>query len=158
MIPLDSFMAHSADGRLVPVVPGGQNISLTFSNRTEYVERSLDYRLHEMDSQVWRAELLLNDLGVYFAELSEDSSEGTDSLLMFAPLQLHLQLVYTGETNDKCWGWWIQCNWDIHLFFFGRRKRKYNNHIYVEMDKKLKQLVRKFTYHNFDSHLIENRF
>lgn len=52
MIPLDSFMAHSADGRLVPVVPGGQNISLTFSNRTEYVERALDYRLHEMDSQV----------------------------------------------------------------------------------------------------------
>uniref|UniRef100_A0A3Q2VPC7 HECT domain-containing protein n=1 Tax=Haplochromis burtoni TaxID=8153 RepID=A0A3Q2VPC7_HAPBU len=52
MIPLDSFMAHSADGRLVPVVPGGQNISLTFGNRTEYVERALEYRLHEMDSQV----------------------------------------------------------------------------------------------------------
>ncbi|XP_040012788.1 probable E3 ubiquitin-protein ligase HERC1 isoform X4 [Xiphias gladius] len=52
MIPLDSFMAHSADGRLVPVVPGGQNISLTFANRTEYVERALDHRLHEMDSQV----------------------------------------------------------------------------------------------------------
>ncbi|XP_065821674.1 probable E3 ubiquitin-protein ligase HERC1 isoform X4 [Labrus bergylta] len=52
MIPLDSFMAHSADGRLVPVVPGGQNISLTFANRNEYVERALDYRLHEMDSQV----------------------------------------------------------------------------------------------------------
>ncbi|XP_033952277.1 probable E3 ubiquitin-protein ligase HERC1 isoform X3 [Pseudochaenichthys georgianus] len=52
MIPLDTFMAHSADGRLVPVVPGGQNISLTFSNRTEYVERAMDYRLHEMDSQV----------------------------------------------------------------------------------------------------------
>uniref|UniRef100_A0A8C7YP15 HECT-type E3 ubiquitin transferase n=1 Tax=Oryzias sinensis TaxID=183150 RepID=A0A8C7YP15_9TELE len=52
MIPLDSFVAHSADGMLVPVVPGGQNISLTFANRTEYVERALDYRLHEMDSQV----------------------------------------------------------------------------------------------------------
>ncbi|XP_022618571.1 probable E3 ubiquitin-protein ligase HERC1 [Seriola dumerili] len=52
MIPLDSFVAHSADGRLVPVVPGGQNISLTFANRTEYVERALEYRLHEMDSQV----------------------------------------------------------------------------------------------------------
>ncbi|KAM8827696.1 putative E3 ubiquitin-protein ligase HERC1 isoform 4-T4 [Spinachia spinachia] len=52
MIPLDSFMAHSANGRLVPVVPGGQNVSLTFGNRTEYVERALDYRLHEMDSQV----------------------------------------------------------------------------------------------------------
>lgn len=65
MIPLDSFMAHSADGRLVPVVPGGQNISLTFANRTEYVERALDYRLHEMDSQVCRVELLENDLGVF---------------------------------------------------------------------------------------------
>eukprot|EP00066_Takifugu_rubripes_P013620 XP_011602886.1 PREDICTED: probable E3 ubiquitin-protein ligase HERC1 isoform X2 [Takifugu rubripes] len=52
MIPLDSFMVHSADGRLVPVVPGGQNIALTFANRTDYVERGLDYRLHEMDSQV----------------------------------------------------------------------------------------------------------
>ncbi|XP_061887279.1 probable E3 ubiquitin-protein ligase HERC1 isoform X3 [Entelurus aequoreus] len=52
MIPLDSFVAHSADGRLVPVIPGGQNISLNFSNRTEYVERALEYRLHEMDSQV----------------------------------------------------------------------------------------------------------
>ncbi|XP_054612956.1 probable E3 ubiquitin-protein ligase HERC1 isoform X1 [Dunckerocampus dactyliophorus] len=52
MIPLDSFMAHSADGRLVPVIPGGQNVSLNFSNRTEYVERALEYRLHEMDSQV----------------------------------------------------------------------------------------------------------
>ncbi|XP_037548156.1 probable E3 ubiquitin-protein ligase HERC1 [Nematolebias whitei] len=52
MIPLESFMAHSADGRLVPVVSGGQNISLTFANRTEYVERALDYRLHEMDAQV----------------------------------------------------------------------------------------------------------
>lgn len=52
MIPLDSFVAHSADGKLVPVVPGGHNIPLTFSNRTEYVERALEYRLHEMDRQV----------------------------------------------------------------------------------------------------------
>lgn len=52
MIPLDSFMAHSADGKLVPVVPGGHNISLTFSNKSDYVERTLDYRLHEMDRQV----------------------------------------------------------------------------------------------------------
>uniref|UniRef100_A0A3B4BGY9 HECT-type E3 ubiquitin transferase n=1 Tax=Periophthalmus magnuspinnatus TaxID=409849 RepID=A0A3B4BGY9_9GOBI len=52
MIPLDSFMAHSADGRLVPIVPGGQNISLSFANRTEYVEQALHYRLHEMDAQV----------------------------------------------------------------------------------------------------------
>ncbi|CAB1352023.1 unnamed protein product [Coregonus sp. 'balchen'] len=52
MIPLDSFMAHSADGKLVPVVPGGDNISLTFSNKSDYVERALDYRLHEMDRQI----------------------------------------------------------------------------------------------------------
>lgn len=52
MIPLGSFVAHSADGKLVPVVPGGHNLPLTFSNRAEYVERALEYRLHEMDRQV----------------------------------------------------------------------------------------------------------
>ncbi|KAI7795921.1 putative E3 ubiquitin-protein ligase HERC1-like [Triplophysa rosa] len=52
MIPLDSFVAHGADGTLVPVVPGGHNLPLTFSNRNEYVERALNYRLHEMDRQV----------------------------------------------------------------------------------------------------------
>lgn len=52
MIPLGSFVAHSADGKLVPVVPGGHNLPLTFSNRAEYVERALEFRLHEMDRQV----------------------------------------------------------------------------------------------------------
>ncbi|KAJ8338960.1 hypothetical protein SKAU_G00357460 [Synaphobranchus kaupii] len=59
MIPLDSFTAHSADGRLVPVVPGGHNIPLNFGNRNEYVERTLDYRLHEMDRQVAALEQLV---------------------------------------------------------------------------------------------------
>ncbi|XP_048876533.1 probable E3 ubiquitin-protein ligase HERC1 isoform X3 [Brienomyrus brachyistius] len=52
MIPLDSFTVHSADGKLVPVVPGGNNIPLTFANRNDYVEHALRYRLHEMDQQV----------------------------------------------------------------------------------------------------------
>ncbi|KAK1176357.1 putative E3 ubiquitin-protein ligase HERC1 isoform X1 [Acipenser oxyrinchus oxyrinchus] len=52
MIPLDSFMARSADGRLVPIVPGGCHIPLTFPNRKDYVERAINYRLHEMDQQV----------------------------------------------------------------------------------------------------------
>uniref|UniRef100_A0A9J8D3K3 HECT-type E3 ubiquitin transferase n=1 Tax=Cyprinus carpio carpio TaxID=630221 RepID=A0A9J8D3K3_CYPCA len=52
MIPLDSFVAHSADGTLVPVIPGGHYVPLTFSNRNDYVERALQYRLHEMDRQV----------------------------------------------------------------------------------------------------------
>lgn len=52
MITLDSFMAHGADGMLVPVIPGGHNVPLTFFNRNSYVERALHYRLHEMDRQV----------------------------------------------------------------------------------------------------------
>lgn len=67
-------MAHSADGRLVPVVPGGQNISLTFSNRTEYVERAMDYRLHEMDSQVERVEMLDNIVNVLNRRVNGDIS------------------------------------------------------------------------------------
>ncbi|XP_066566869.1 probable E3 ubiquitin-protein ligase HERC1 isoform X2 [Amia ocellicauda] len=52
MIPLDSFAANSADGKMVPVVPGGCHIPLTFANRKDYVERAMEYRLHEMDQQV----------------------------------------------------------------------------------------------------------
>uniref|UniRef100_A0A8C4T5L3 HECT domain-containing protein n=1 Tax=Erpetoichthys calabaricus TaxID=27687 RepID=A0A8C4T5L3_ERPCA len=52
MIPLDTFVTHSANGKLVPVVPGGDQIPLTFANRKEYVERAVSYRLHEMDQQV----------------------------------------------------------------------------------------------------------
>ncbi|XP_005987770.1 probable E3 ubiquitin-protein ligase HERC1 isoform X3 [Latimeria chalumnae] len=52
MIPLDSFVGQSADGKMVPIIPGGSSIPLTFSNRKEYVERAIEYRLHEMDRQV----------------------------------------------------------------------------------------------------------
>ncbi|XP_063955724.1 probable E3 ubiquitin-protein ligase HERC1 isoform X1 [Lytechinus pictus] len=52
VIPLERFEGQSADGRFVPVVPGGWSIPLTFSNRKEYVERALAYRLHELDRQV----------------------------------------------------------------------------------------------------------
>ncbi|TRY89480.1 hypothetical protein DNTS_016060 [Danionella cerebrum] len=52
MIPLDSFIGQSADGKMVPIIPGGSSIPLTFSNRKEYVERAIEYRLHEMDRQV----------------------------------------------------------------------------------------------------------
>ncbi|KAL4641964.1 putative E3 ubiquitin-protein ligase HERC1 isoform X1 [Arapaima gigas] len=52
MIPLDSFMGQSADGKMVPIIPGGNSIPLTFSNRKEYVDRAIEYRLHEMDRQV----------------------------------------------------------------------------------------------------------
>ncbi|XP_076011636.1 putative E3 ubiquitin-protein ligase HERC1 isoform X2 [Genypterus blacodes] len=52
MIPLDSFVGQSADGKMVPIIPGGNSIPLTFSNRKEYVERAVEYRLHEIDRQV----------------------------------------------------------------------------------------------------------
>ncbi|XP_016128716.1 probable E3 ubiquitin-protein ligase HERC1 [Sinocyclocheilus grahami] len=52
MIPLDTFVGQSADGKMVPIIPGGNSIPLTFSNRKEYVEHAIDYRLHEMDRQV----------------------------------------------------------------------------------------------------------
>ncbi|XP_030044055.1 putative E3 ubiquitin-protein ligase HERC1 [Microcaecilia unicolor] len=52
MIPIDSFVGQSADGKMVPIIPGGNSIPLTFSNRKEYVERAIEYRLHEMDRQV----------------------------------------------------------------------------------------------------------
>ncbi|KAM7405656.1 hypothetical protein PAMP_000090 [Pampus punctatissimus] len=51
MIPLDSFVGQSADGKMVPIIPGGNSIPLTFSNRKEYVERAVEYRLHEIDRQ-----------------------------------------------------------------------------------------------------------
>lgn len=52
MIPLDSFVGQSADGKMVPIIPGGNSIPLSFSNRKEYVERAIEYRLHELDRQV----------------------------------------------------------------------------------------------------------
>lgn len=53
MIPLDSFVGQSADGKMVPIIPGGNSIPLSFSNRKEYVDRAIEYRLHEIDRQVW---------------------------------------------------------------------------------------------------------
>lgn len=52
IIPIELFETQSADGRFVPICPSDHNINLTFSNRQEYVERALQYRLHEMDRQV----------------------------------------------------------------------------------------------------------
>ena len=52
MIPIESFEAQSMNGRFVPIIPGGSNTKLTFHNRKDYVEKSLRFRLHELDQQV----------------------------------------------------------------------------------------------------------
>lgn len=38
--------------QIVPVIPGGSNIPLTFSNRSHYFEQVIKYRLQEFDLQV----------------------------------------------------------------------------------------------------------
>ena len=52
MIPIESFEAQNMSGMFVSIVPGGGNIKLTFQNRKDYVEKSLQFRLHELDKQV----------------------------------------------------------------------------------------------------------
>ena len=58
-IPLDCFEGQSADGSLVPVIPGGGTLQLNFHNRREYVEAVLNYRLQEMNRQVKRIQLYM---------------------------------------------------------------------------------------------------
>ncbi|XP_064122795.1 probable E3 ubiquitin-protein ligase HERC1 [Macrobrachium nipponense] len=52
VIPLESFECMSMTGARVAVVPGGRAVPLTFTNRQEYVNRTIHYRLHQMDRQV----------------------------------------------------------------------------------------------------------
>ncbi|XP_071541149.1 LOW QUALITY PROTEIN: probable E3 ubiquitin-protein ligase HERC1 [Panulirus ornatus] len=52
VIPLESFECMSLTGVRVAVVPGGRAVPLTFANRQEYVNRTIHYRLHQMDRQV----------------------------------------------------------------------------------------------------------
>ena len=51
-IPLESFEGQASDGTFVPVIPGGHSIPLTFSNRGEYFEYAIRYRLQESARQV----------------------------------------------------------------------------------------------------------
>jgi hypothetical protein len=46
------FVATSADGRTVPLVPGGEELPVTFERRGEYADAVLRYKLHEFDAQV----------------------------------------------------------------------------------------------------------
>lgn len=52
MIPIECFEAQSMSGKFVPIFPGASNIRLTYQNRKEYVEKALQFRLHELDQQV----------------------------------------------------------------------------------------------------------
>nr|CAH7744976.1 unnamed protein product [Callosobruchus chinensis] len=52
IIPLESFEGTSCTGKIVPILPGGRNIPLTFENRTQYYELAIKFRMKEFSLQV----------------------------------------------------------------------------------------------------------
>ena len=52
MIPIDTYEAQSMCGKYVPIQPNGHNIKLTYSNRGDYVNKAMEFRIHELDKQV----------------------------------------------------------------------------------------------------------
>lgn len=51
-IPVECFEGVSWTGQVVPIVPGGRSIPLSFHSRQQYVDQAIAFRLHEMDVQV----------------------------------------------------------------------------------------------------------
>lgn len=52
VIPLECYEGTSSTGRVVPIVPGGRAIPLTWNSRMDYVEKAIQFRIKEMDLQV----------------------------------------------------------------------------------------------------------
>nr|XP_022910583.1 probable E3 ubiquitin-protein ligase HERC1 [Onthophagus taurus] len=52
VFPLETFESTSCTGELVPIVPGGRSIPLTFKNRAQYFEQAIKFRLEEFDLQI----------------------------------------------------------------------------------------------------------
>lgn len=49
---MECFEGVSWTGQVVPIVPGGRSIPLSFHSRQQYVDQAVAFRLHEMDLQV----------------------------------------------------------------------------------------------------------
>ncbi|KAF5301595.1 hypothetical protein FQR65_LT08900 [Abscondita terminalis] len=52
IIPIETFEGTSCSGKVVPIVPGGRSIPLVFSNRAQYYEQAVQFRLEEFDMQI----------------------------------------------------------------------------------------------------------
>lgn len=52
VIPLDCFEGSSCNGKVVPIVPGGRSIPLTFATRQQYVDAAIKFRLEEFELQI----------------------------------------------------------------------------------------------------------
>ncbi|EDV21026.1 uncharacterized protein TRIADDRAFT_60369 [Trichoplax adhaerens] len=50
--PISTFVAKDSNGKFVPIVPGGRNIELSYNTRMNYVKSAIEFRLHEVDSQI----------------------------------------------------------------------------------------------------------
>lgn len=45
-------LGTSCTGKVVPIIPGGRSIPLLFSNRAQYFEQAVKFRLQEIDLQI----------------------------------------------------------------------------------------------------------
>lgn len=139
MIPLDSFVGQSADGKMVPIIPGGNSIPLTFSNRKEYVERAIEYRLHEIDRQVrqnltW-PESCGDERSLRCEIITEDQIQTWDQSLGFHRLVWRLNLIL--QQTERCSVVSSRCCrldkaqkdviWQKYLWFKGSVHSKYKN-------------------------------
>jgi len=72
VIPLECYEGTSSTGKLVPIVPGGRSIPLTFYNRLDYVDKAAHFRIHEIDMQVYFIIILLASLFILMSLLKEN--------------------------------------------------------------------------------------
>lgn len=92
MIPIENFEAQSMNGNFVPIIPGGGNINLTYHNRKEYVDKALQFRLHELDRQV--SELIL-DASSTIAYVTKLSSWTNSQMVRDGSLWINLNKPFT---------------------------------------------------------------
>jgi len=52
VIPIEKFHIQSSNGTLEPIVPGGDDIKLTFKNRKIFAQFALKFRMEESESQI----------------------------------------------------------------------------------------------------------
>ena len=51
-LPLMTYICHSSDGRIIPLIPGGSNVPLRRKDIKCYTEKATAYRLEETSLQV----------------------------------------------------------------------------------------------------------
>ena len=52
VIPIEKFHIQNSNGTLQPIVPGGEDIKLTFSNRKVFSSYALKFRMEESEEQI----------------------------------------------------------------------------------------------------------